>query len=75
MHITLHGTKRATQCVCVRASFHLHAIHDVCVCDRPLVVGPRSALLLFLSVVYLFPSALYLYSARHSISNVDNAEG
>ena len=34
MHITLHGSRRATQCVCVRASFHLHAIHDVCLIVR-----------------------------------------
>ena len=33
------------------------------------------AYLLFLSVVYFFSSTLYLYSAQHSISNVDNAEG
>ena len=26
MHITLHGSRRATQCVCVCASFHLHVI-------------------------------------------------
>ena len=30
MHITLHGSRRATQRVCVCASFHLHVIHDVC---------------------------------------------
>ena len=29
VHITLHGSRRATQRVCARASFHLHA-HDVC---------------------------------------------
>ena len=29
MHITLHGSRRATQCGCVCASFHPHAIHDV----------------------------------------------
>ena len=71
MHITLHGSRRATQCVCVRASFHLHVIHDVLLS----VVGPRSVLLLFLSVVYLFSSTLYLFFSRHSIFNVDTAEG
>ena len=71
MHITLHRSRRATQCVCVRASFHLHVIHDVCLS----VVGPRSVLLLFLSFVYFFSSTLYLYYAWHSIYNVDNAEG
>ena len=38
MHITRHGTKRATQCVCVRALLHLHAIHDVCLIVRWLLV-------------------------------------
>ena len=34
MHITLHGSRRATQCVCMRASFHPHVIHDVCLIVR-----------------------------------------
>ena len=34
MHIPLHGSRRATQRVCVRASFHLHVIHDVCLSVR-----------------------------------------
>ena len=34
MHITQHGSRRATQRVCVRASFHLHVIHDVCLSVR-----------------------------------------
>ena len=34
VHITLHGSRRATQRVCVRASFHLHVIHDVCLSVR-----------------------------------------
>ena len=71
MHITLHGSIRATECGCVRASFHVHAIHDVCLS----VVGPRSVLLLFISVVYLISSTLYLFFAWHSIFNVDTAEG
>ena len=50
MHITLHGSRRATRCVCVRVSFHLHVIHDVCLIVRWLL--PRSVFLLFLSVVY-----------------------
>ena len=39
MHITLHDSRRATQCVCVRASFHLHFIHDVCLIVRWLSVS------------------------------------
>ena len=58
--------------VSVRASLHLHAFHDVFDCP---LVGPRSVLLLFLAVVYLFSSTLYLISVRRSIFNVDNAEG
>ena len=46
MHITLHGSRRATHCVCVCASFYLHAIHDVFLI-RPLVVCPRSVLFFF----------------------------
>ena len=34
----MHGSRRATQRVCMRASFHLHAIHDVCVIVRWLFV-------------------------------------
>ena len=34
MQITLHGSIRATQRVCVRASFHLHVIHEVCLSVR-----------------------------------------
>ena len=34
VHITLHGSSRATQRVCVRASFHLHVVHDVCLSVR-----------------------------------------
>ena len=29
-----NGSRRGTQRVCVRASFHLHAIHDVCLSVR-----------------------------------------
>ena len=60
-------------CLCACASFHLHAIHDVCliVCW----LRPRSVLLLFLSVVYLFSSTLYLHSAQHFLSNVNSVEG
>ena len=58
-------------CLCRAHSFHPHAIHDVCFS----VVGPRSVLLLFLSVVYVFSSTLYLHFALHSIFNVNTAEG
>ena len=34
MHITLHGSRQATQCACVRESFHLRVIHDVCLSVR-----------------------------------------
>ena len=73
VHITLHGSRRTTQCVCARASFHLHVIHDVCLIVRWLF--PRSVLLLLLSVVCLFSSLSYLYSAQHFISNVNSVEG
>ena len=60
-------------CLCSAHSFHLHAIHDVCliVCW----LRPRSVLLLFLSVVYLFSSTLYLHSDQHFLSNVNSVEG
>ena len=66
MHITLHGSRRTTQRVCVRASFHLHVIHDVClsvcwlrlrVCPSP--VSLRRLPLLFLNLPVLCP-ALHL---------------
>ena len=61
----------------LRISFHLHVIHDVCLSVRWLflVCLFLFVFLLFLSVVYLFSSTLYLHSARHSICNVDTAEG
>ena len=61
-----------SQCVCVRISFHLHAIHDVmCLSVRwSFLVFSLSV---FLSVIHIFSSTLYLFSARHSIFNVDNA--
>ena len=34
MHVTLHGSRRATQRVCSAHSFHPHAIHDVCLSVR-----------------------------------------
>ena len=57
-HTTLHGSRRATQCVCVRASIHLHVIHDVCLSVRWLFLVCLFwfVVLLFLSVVYLFSS-------------------
>ena len=58
-------------CLCVR--FHLHVIHDVCLSVRWLSFVFLS--LLFLSVVYLSSSTLYRFFARHSIFNVDTAEG
>ena len=57
----------------VRVSFHPHVIHDVWLSVRLLSFVFLSHL--FLSVVYLFPSTLYLISARHSFFHVDNAEG
>ena len=66
MHITLHGSRRATQCVCVRASFHLHVIHDVCLSVRclslPVCASPvslRRLPLLFHTLPLLCP-ALHL---------------
>ena len=60
-------------CLCSAHSYHLHAIHDVC-----LIVSwlrPRSVLLLFLSVVYFFSSLSYLYSDQQFLSNVNSVEG
>ena len=66
MHVTLHGSRRATQRVCVRASFHLHVIHDVCLSVRCLslrvclsLVSLRRLLLFFLILPVLCP-ALHL---------------
>ena len=63
MHITLHGSRRATQRVCVRASFHLHVIHDVCLsvrclslCVCPSPVSLRCLPLLFHTLLVLFPA-------------------
>ena len=63
MHITLHGTRRATQRVFVRASFHLHAIHDVCLIVRclslrvcPSPVSLRRLRLLFHTLLALCPA-------------------
>ena len=63
VHITLHGSRRATQRVCVRASFHLHVIHDVCLSFRclslrvcPSPVSLRCLLLLFLILLVLCPA-------------------
>ena len=55
MHITLHGSRRATQRVCVRASFHLHVIHDVCLSVRccPPLVSLRCLPLLFHALLAL----------------------
>ena len=70
MHTTLHGSRRATQCVYVRVSFHLHVIHDVCliVCCLRL----RSVLLLFLSVVNLFSSLFFLHSDQHYVEGINH---
>ena len=46
------GSRRATQCVCVRASFHLHVIHDVCLSVR------------WLFLVCLFVFVFLLFSLR-----------
>ena len=61
-----HGPIRATQRVCVRASFHLHVIHDVCLSVRclslrvcPSLVSLRGLLLLLLVLLVLCP-ALHL---------------
>ena len=66
MHITLHGSRRATQRVCVRASFHLHVIHDVCLSVRclslrvcPSPISLRRSPLLFFTLPVLCP-ALHL---------------
>ena len=51
--------------MCFCARLIPSSCHPRCVFDRPLDVGPRSVLLLFLSVVYLFSSTLYLCPALH----------
>ena len=60
-------------CLCSAHSFHLHAIHDVCVIVCWL--RPRSVFLLFLSVVYFVSSTLYLHSDQHFLSNANSVEG
>ena len=77
IHLTRHFLMQFTHLItCISHCMAQDEPPNVfCVFDRPLVVGPRSVLPLFLSVVYLISSILYLYSARHSISNVENAEG
>ena len=66
MHTTLHGSRRATQRVCVRASFQLHGIHDVCLSVRclsllvcPSLVSLRRLNLLFFTLLVRYP-ALHL---------------
>ena len=60
--------------VFVRVSFHPHVIHDViCLSVRWSFLVSLS--LLFLSVFHLFSFTLFLFSVRHTISNVDTAEG
>ena len=66
-------TSQVSMCLLCAFSFHLHVIHDVCLSVRWSFLVCLS--LLFLSVVYLFSSKLYLYCARHSIFNVDTREG
>ena len=66
MHITLHGSS-----VCMRASFHLHAIHDERLIVRSLSVSSCLSVSCFLSVVYTFSSLSYL----HSFFHVNSAKG
>ena len=62
-------------CLCSAHSYHLHAIHDVCliVCCLRLC----SVLLLSLSVFFfcLLSSISYLYSDQYFLSNVNSVEG
>ena len=69
MHITLHGSS-----VCMRASFHLHAIHDERLIVRSLSV---SSCLSFSCFSPLFTSSLphYLHSDLHSFFHVNSAKG
>ena len=55
VHITLHGSRRATQCVCSAHSFHLHVIHDERLIVRSLSV---SSCLSFSCFSLLFTSSL-----------------
>ena len=72
VHITLLGSRRATQCVCVA---RIHSIFmPPTMCLMVCWLRPRSVLLPFLSVAYLFASTLYLH-AQHFISNVNSVEG
>ena len=61
MHITLHGSRRAAQRVCVRASFHLHVIHDVCLSVRclSLRVCPSPVSLCCLPLLFHTPPVLF----------------
>ena len=70
---SLHGSRRATECVCVAHPFHLHVIHDVCLnvrCPSSFCPSPVS-----LRRFYLFSSLSYLYSDQHFLSKVNSVEG
>ena len=60
--------------VCAHHSIFM-PFHDVCLIVRSLSVSSCFVLLLFLSVVYLFSSTLYLHSAQDLVSIVKSVEG
>ena len=75
VHITLHGSRRATQRVCVRASFHLHVIHDVCLsvrclslCVCPSPVSLRRLPLLFHSTCTLTSTSSQMSTASRELT-------
>ena len=70
MHITLHGSN-----VCMRASLHLHVIHDERLIVRSLSVSSCLSFSCFSLLFTSFSHQFDLHSAQHSFFHVDNAEG
>ena len=75
MHITLHGSRRATQ-TCLYARIIPSSCHPWCVVVRSLSVSSCLSLSCFSpSFTSCLPSTLYLHSAQHFLSNVNSVEG
>ena len=72
---SLHGSRRAVQRDCMRASFLPHVILHERLIVRSLSVSSCLSFSCFSSSVYLFSSTLYLHSDQHFLSNVNSVEG